>query len=146
VFETMRLKTEAFAKATGSAPKVFLWTTGNLAMRLARATFVKNFYGCAGFLSIDTNGVKTAEEGIALAQKHNPEFIVICSKDEEYVDIATAVVGPIKKAFPKTTVVIAGYPEEQLEALKAAGVDEFVHVRTNVVEYLTAAQAKLGVK
>jgi len=145
VFETMRLSTEAYAKKTGSAPKVFIWTAGNLAMRLARATFVKNFYGCAGFATIDTNGVKTAEEGIALAQKFNPEFIVICSKDEEYIDIATAVVGPIKKAFPKTTVVIAGYPEEQLEALKALGVDEFVHVRTNVVEYLTAAQAKLGV-
>jgi methylmalonyl-CoA mutase len=145
VFETMRLKTEAFAKKTGSAPKVFLWTTGNLAMRLARATFIKNFYGCAGFTSIDTNGIKTAEEGIAVAQKYNPEFIVICSKDEEYVDIANAVVGPIKKAFPKATVVIAGYPEEQLEALKAAGIDEFVHARTNVVEYLTAAQAKLGV-
>lgn len=145
VFETMRLKTEAHAKKTGSAPKVFLWTAGNLAMRLARATFIKNFYGCAGFQSIDTNGIKTAEEGIALAQKHNPEIIVICSKDEEYVDIANAVVGPIKKAFPKASVVIAGYPEEQLEALKAAGVDDFVHVRTNVVEHLTAIQAKLGV-
>lgn len=145
IFETMRLKTETFAQKTGSAPKVFLWTAGNLAMRLARATFIKNFYGCAGFTSIDTNGIKTAEEGIALAQKHNPDLIVICSKDEEYVDIANAVVGPIKKAFPKATVVVAGYPEEQLEALKACGVDEFVHVRTNVVEYLTAVQAKLGV-
>lgn len=146
IFEKMRFKTEAFAKKNGSAPKVFLWTAGSLAMRLARATFIKNFYGCAGFQSIDTNGIKTAEEGIALAQKHNPDFIVLCSKDEEYLDIANAVVGPIKKAFPKATVVIAGYPEEQLDALKAAGVDEFVHVRTNVVEYLTAVQAKLGVK
>jgi methylmalonyl-CoA mutase len=145
VFETMRLKTEAYAKKTGSAPKVFLWTAGNLAMRLARATFIKNFYGCAGFVSIDTNGIKTAEEGIALAQKHNPDLFVICSKDEEYLDIATAVVGPIKKAFPKASIIIAGNPEEQIEALKATGVDDFVHVRTNVVENLTAVQAKLGV-
>jgi len=145
VFENMRLKTEGFAKKTGSAPKVFLWTAGSLAMRLARATFVKNFYACAGFTSIDSNGIKTAEEGIALAQKHNPNIFVICSKDEEYVDIATAVVAPIKKAFPKATVIVAGYPEEQLEALKALGVDDFVHVRTNVVENLTAVQAKLGV-
>lgn len=146
VFEKMRLSTEAFAQKTGSAPKVFIWTAGNLAMRLARATFVKNFYGCAGFASIDTNGIKTAEEGIALAKSHNPDIFVICSKDEEYADIAAAVVAPIKAAFPKASVVIAGYPEDQIESLKAQGVDDFVHVRTNVVEHLTAIQAKLGVK
>lgn len=146
IFEKMRLTTEVYAQKTGSAPKVFLWTAGNLAMRLARATFIKNFYGCAGFVAIDTNGIKTAEEGIAIAQKYNPDIIVICSKDEEYVDIANAVIGPIKQAFPKASVVIAGYPEDQLEALKATGVDEFIHVRSNVVETLTAIQAKLGMK
>ncbi|HSQ43179.1 MAG TPA: methylmalonyl-CoA mutase family protein [Fibrobacteraceae bacterium] len=145
VFETMRLKTESFAKKHGAAPKVFLWTAGNLAMRLARATFVKNFYGVVGFQSIDTNGIKTAEEGIALAQKHNPDIFVLCSKDDEYLDIAKAVVGPIKKAFPKASVVVAGNPEEHIEALKATGVEDFVHVRTNVVEYLSNVQAKLGV-
>ncbi|MDE6271265.1 MAG: acyl-CoA mutase large subunit family protein, partial [Muribaculaceae bacterium] len=48
-FETLRLATEAAAKR----PKVFMLTIGNLAMRLARAQFSTNFFGCAGYEIID---------------------------------------------------------------------------------------------
>ncbi|MDE5929906.1 MAG: acyl-CoA mutase large subunit family protein, partial [Muribaculaceae bacterium] len=43
-FEELRLATEAAA----NRPKVFMLTIGNLAMRLARAQFSTNFFGCAG--------------------------------------------------------------------------------------------------
>jgi methylmalonyl-CoA mutase len=40
---------------------------------------------------------------------------------------------------------VAGYPKELVDQLKAAGVDEFIHVRTNVFDTLYAFQQKLGV-
>ena len=43
-FEQLRLDTERSAHR----PKVFMLTIGNLAMRLARAQFSSNFFGCAG--------------------------------------------------------------------------------------------------
>ncbi|NLB63827.1 MAG: methylmalonyl-CoA mutase small subunit [Fibrobacter sp.] len=145
VFEDMRLKTESYAQKTSAAPKVFLWTAGHLGMRLARATFAKNFFGCAGFESVDTNGVKDAAEGLALAKEHKPLVFVLCSKDEEYLDLAQAVVPEIRKAYPQAKIVVAGNPENQ-EELKSAGVEDFVHVRTNAVDFLTDYQDKLGVK
>ena len=35
---------------------------------------------------------------------------------------------------PKTRVVVAGYPKELLEQLDAAGVDHYIHLRTNLLE------------
>ncbi len=46
---------------------------------------------------------------------------------------------------PEVQVVVAGYPKELVDQLKAAGVDEFIHVRTNVFDTLYAFQQKLGV-
>ena len=52
-FEELRLATEAAARR----PKVFMLTIGNLAMRLARAQFSANFFGCAGYEIIDNLGL-----------------------------------------------------------------------------------------
>lgn len=145
VFENLRLATEAFAKKTGSAPKVFLWTAGDLGMRLARATFVKNFFACAGYSVIDTNGVPDAATGVELMKKHNPEIMVLCSKDDEYVALAQEIFPAVTAAFPKTIKIVAGNPKEQMEELKAAGAQDFIHVMTNAIDSLTAYQAKLGV-
>lgn len=144
VFEKMRLATEAFGQKTGKTPTVFLWTAGNLAMRLARATFVKNFFGCAGYQAVDTNGIQDAEEGLALASKTNPEIFVLCSSDDEYLELAQAVVPSIRQAYPKALIVVAGAPA-CVDELKAAGVNDLVNVRTNAIELLSDYQVKLGV-
>ena len=114
-------------------------------MRLARATFVKNFFGCAGYTVIDTNGVPDAAAGIELMKQHNPEIMVLCSKDDEYVALAQEIFPAVTAAFPKTIKIVAGNPKEQMEELKAAGAQDFIHVMTNAIDSLTAYQAKLGV-
>ena len=144
VFETLRLQTEEYAKKTGAAPKVFLWTAGDLAMRLARATFIKNFFGCAGYTVIDTNGIPNAAAGIELLKKENPQIVVLCSKDEEYLDIAKDVFPAIEKEFSNILRVVAGAPKNT-DDLKAAGAQDFISVMTNAIESLTSYQKKLGV-
>jgi len=144
VFETLRLQTEEYAKKTGSAPKVFLWTAGDLAMRLARATFIKNFFGCAGYTVIDTNGIPSVAEGIELVKKNAPQIVVLCSKDDEYLGLAKEIFPALEKEFPKIIRIVAGNPKEA-EELKAAGAQDFIHVLTNAIESLSSYQKKLGV-
>ncbi len=43
-------------------------------------------------------------------------------------------------------MIVAGYPQDSLEALKAAGVADFIHVRSNALETLKNWQNRLGVK
>ena len=45
----------------------------------------------------------------------------------------------------KTPVIVAGNPEN-VEQLVAAGIVDFVHVRSNAVEVLTKWQERLGIK
>ena len=107
---------------------------GNLAMRQARAGFVTNFFGCAGYEILDNTGFATVAEGLEAAKAAKANIVVICSSDEEYV---TYGVEAAKAAKAEGFIyIVAGNPAEGVEELKAAGTDDFIHVRTNVLECL----------
>ena len=120
-------------------------TIGNLGMRKARAGFSTNFFGTAGYTIIDNAGFGSVKEGVNAALSANADIVVICSSDEEYTEIAPEATKALKAAKENIQVVVAGYPTDIIDSLKAAGVDEFIHVRTNVLDTLYGFQQKLGV-
>ncbi len=132
-FEDLRQATENAAHT----PVVFMLTIGNLAMRLARAQFSDNFFGCAGYKLIDNNGFKTVEEGVEAAVAANADVVVLCSSDAEYPEL---IPGAIKALNGRAEFVLAG-PET--DEFKALGVTNFINVRTNVLSTLKAFNAKL---
>ena len=129
----------------GSCPKVFLATYGNLAMRKARAAFATNFFGCAGYRIIDNLGFENIEDAVKAMSGASPEIMVICSSDEEYATMGVEIAGKLKTADKELNLVVAGYPKEILDTLKKAGVDEFIHVRSNLLQTLESFQEKLGI-
>jgi len=131
----LRFATEAAAKR----PKAFMLTIGNLAMRLARAQFSCNFFACAGYEVVDNLGFATVEEGVKAALEANADIIVICSSDDEYAELAPAAYALAKG---KAEFVVAGAPA-CTDDLKAIGIEHFVNVKTNVLDMLTAFNAKL---
>ncbi|MDX9907865.1 MAG: methylmalonyl-CoA mutase family protein [Mariniphaga sp.] len=144
-FEDLRLATEIYEMEEGKRPVVFLMTIGNLAMRKARAGFSTNFFGTAGYKIIDNAGFSSVLGGVSAALTANADIVVLCSSDEEYTEIAPEATKALKIAKKEIQIVVAGYPKDIIESLKVAGVDEFIHVRTNVLETLYAFQQKLGV-
>ena len=132
-FEQLRLETERHAKQSGR-PKVFLLKIGNLAMRQARAGFTSNFFGCAGYEIIENAGFATVEEGIEAAKAVKADIVVVCSSDEEYATFGVEAAKAAKAAG--FIFIVAGNPTESIDALKEAGADDFIHVRTNVLECL----------
>ena len=127
-FEELRLATEAAPRR----PKVFMLTIGNLAMRLARAQFSTNFFGCAGYEIIDNLGFNTVEEGVDAALAKEADVVVLCSSDDEYATLAPEA---FKYLNGRAEFVVAGNPA-CTEELKAAGINDYVHVRCNVLETL----------
>ncbi|CAK7056057.1 MAG: Fused isobutyryl-CoA mutase [Parabacteroides sp.] len=136
-FEALRLATEK----SGKTPKVFMLTIGNLAMRLARSQFSANFFACAGYKVIDNLGFETVEAGVDAAVKAGAEIVVLCSSDDEYADYAPAA---YKALAGRAEFVVAGAPA-CMEDLKAQGIDQFINVKSNVLETLQAFNAKLGI-
>jgi methylmalonyl-CoA mutase len=143
-FEAIRLATEAHVKAGYNCPKVFLLTIGNLAMRKARAGFITNFFGCGGFDIIDNLGFKTSEDGVKAALKAKADIVVICSSDEEYAEFGPQICKLYNEKSPETIIIIAGNPANK-EELKDAGVDDFLNVKSNVLETLAKYQVVLGI-
>ena len=136
-FEALRMTTEK----SGKTPKVFMLTIGNLAMRLARSQFSSNFFACAGYKIIDNLGFDTVEAGVEAAVKAGAEIVVLCSSDDEYAEFAPAA---YKALAGRAEFVVAGAPA-CADDLKAQGIDQFVNVKSNVLETLKAFNAKLGI-
>ena len=134
-FEALRLETEA----SGKRPKAFMLTIGNLAMRQARAQYSCNFLACAGYEVVDNLGFETVEAGVEAAMAAKADIVVICSSDDEYAEYAI----PAFKALDgRAMFIVAGNPE-CAETLKAAGIENFIHVRVNVLDTLKEFNAKL---
>jgi methylmalonyl-CoA mutase len=123
-------------------PAAFMFTYGNLAMRIARSQFSRNFFACAGYETIDNYGFKTIEDGVKAALESKAEIVVVCSADDDYPIIAPAIYEGLRN---KALVVVAGYPKDSIEELRAKGIEHFIHVRANVLETLTAYQQMLGI-
>jgi len=127
-FEKIRQRTTRHVARTGCYPKLLLLKRGDLKMRMARANFGRNFFGCAGF------DIAESEEYAGV----EADLILLCSSDAEYLEMARDV-------CPKVTVpvLVAGNPKDQIEALEAAGVQGFIHIQSDAVQTLTEWQNRL---
>ena len=121
-FEEIRRRVEK----SGKRPRVLLLARGQVKMRMARANFCMNFFGCAGFEVKVSDALEPAD------------LVVLCSSDPEYLTLAKEVVQQTK-----APVLVAGNPKEEIDALKAAGVRDFVYVGMNAVETLSRWQEAL---
>jgi methylmalonyl-CoA mutase len=136
-FEKLRLTTEH----ASHRPLAFMLTVGNPAMRRARAQFSSNFFACAGYQVKDNNGFDTAAEGVKAALEAKADIIVICSSDDEYATVAPDILTLSKR---QAVVVVAGTPP-CMDELKAAGLEHFISVRSNVLETLQMFNRILGI-
>jgi len=137
--EQLRLRTEKHQVR----PKVFLLKFGDPKWMTARAMFAGNFFACAGYEILDNPGFETVEKGLETAIAQEPDIVVLCSADEHYAEAGTLA---RKKLTPEIQLVIAGYPKNDVDQLKEAGVDHFIHVRSNILEELSKFHKLLGIE
>ncbi len=137
-FEALRYRTDS----SGSRPRVFMLTLGNLAMRRARAQFSCNFFAVAGFEVIDNIGFATVDEGVKAALEAKSNIVVICSSDDEYATLAPEA---FEKLSGKAIFVVAGEPACKPE-LEAKRVANYISVKSNLLDTLIKYQEMLGIK
>ncbi len=146
-FEALRLAIMNQRKSKGGL-KVYMTTLGPAGHYMPRLDFAASFFEVGGFEVIRTTGHDSADEAAAEALKADADVAVICGLDEAYTESAPAVAKAIKKSRPHTIVVLAGKPaEETVAALwHEAGIETFIHIRSNVLAVLTSIASKLGVQ
>jgi len=145
-FEALRRRSEAFLARTGARPKVFLATMGPRKQHAARADFSSGFFAAGGFEMIPNKGFETAEAAAGVAIASGAPIVVLCSTDETYPALVPPFAQMLKAAAKPPLIVLAGLPAtpELQQQFKAAGVDEFIHLRANCAKLLGNLQDKLG--
>jgi methylmalonyl-CoA mutase len=138
-FEQLRLQTDRSNKH----PKVFMLKVGHPATRTARSQFAANFFGCAGYEILDNLGFDSLKEGVEEARRQQADIVVLCSSDEEYRTVAPEAFQALKD---EAIVVLAGYPKDQIEELKAVGIEHFIHLKSNLYDTLKGFQKLLGIE
>jgi methylmalonyl-CoA mutase len=121
-FEKIRQRVEK----SGKRPRVLLLQRGDQKMRMARANFCLNLFGCAGFEVVNSETLEPAD------------LVVLCSSDPEYLAFAEDTCKQTK-----SPVIVAGNPKDQITALRSAGIKDFAYQGIDVVEFLSRWQEAL---
>lgn len=141
MFERLR----AAVESSPVKPVIFLATLGPVFWRRARATFASGFFGTAGLTVIDNPGFASLEDACVAAREAGADIVVICSDDESYGSVAPAIAQTLKSARAGMQIVVAGYPKDSIDALRDAGVDQFIHVKADVAAVLASMLENFGI-
>lgn len=137
-FEQLRAGAEIAKQEGEKLPSFFLMPLGNKAMRSARANFALNFYQCGGFEVINNAGFESVDEAIEAFKANPTQVIVICSSDQEYLDLIPQIGKALKKAGILPKLALAGHPGDKKEDYEDMGIEEFIYMGCNVYDTLKA--------
>ncbi len=143
-YEALRAAAAKYAAQHGKPPQAFLANMGPVSQHKARADFASGFLQVAGFEMITNYGFASPAEAAAAAAESGAPVVVICSTDDTYPELVPALAGALKSAGSNAVLALAGYPSEHVEALRAAGVEEFIHLRADALETLGRLLARIS--
>lgn len=140
-FEALRQNAVQFQSSNGKASQIFLANMGNYR---ARAEFTTGFFEVGGFEIIDQGVFQSEAEAANAAIASGAEAMVICSTDDMYPQIVEPLIRHVRAEKPDMIVILAGYPQDQVEAHRTAGVNEFIHIRCNCYAINHWLQQRIG--
>jgi methylmalonyl-CoA mutase len=130
-FEALRDASAAFAAKTGAAPAILQLNMGPSRKYRLRADWTAAFFEAAGFAVDGKRDFNSIEEAAAALTETKAAIAVITSDDASYLETAAPLAQAIKAAKPAIHLLLAGAPGENESAWRAAGIDDFVNVRSN---------------
>ena len=141
--EALRKVTENLVKKTGQRPIVELTSFGNLNMRKARAAFAYDFMGVSGFNILAEKSYDNVETAAVTSARSNSNVVVICSSDNDYQENALQFIKIFREIDSEKTLLLAGNPVDIADQLTKAGLDGFIHMKSNVINLISDVQNKI---
>jgi methylmalonyl-CoA mutase len=143
-FEALRDASDAALRETGSRPRAFLASLGRIPVHRARTEFARNAFEAGGIEPLVSDGYPSPESAAEAFAASGAPIAAICSSDEVYAEQAEATAKAVVERGARS-VVLAGRPGDAEEALRAAGVDHFIHVGCDLEGTLRTLLQALGV-
>lgn len=142
-FETLRTRVLAFRQGKAT-PQIFMANLGPVGAYMPRLDFTRGFFQVGGFQVEDQQSFNSAQEATQAALQSGAPIVVVVGLDDTYIAQVPELAAALKKGGVKT-VLVAGLLKEQADAFKAAGVDDFIHIKSDVLAVLSGLAERLGV-
>ncbi len=142
-FETLRKTVEAFKEKAGRPLEIFMANVGPLSRHKPRSDFSTAFFNVAAIETRFTPGFENPDDAVKAALDSGLKAVVICGTDDDYLAAVPGMVKQIKAADPGILTLVAGYAKTYVDDFKAAGVDEFIHIKADALGILTKISAHL---
>lgn len=133
-YETLRDASAAFAAKTGAAPAILQLNIGPSGRYRLRADWTASFFEAAGFAIDGTRDFHNIEEAVNALTNSKAGIAIITSDDATYLETVEPLARAAKAARSDVTLLVAGAPGDQESVWRAAGIDDFVNVRSNNYE------------
>jgi methylmalonyl-CoA mutase len=140
-FEALR---KAMIKARKGKTDVFLANLGPVGAYMPRLDFTRGFFQVGGFTVDDSAWFKTPDEAAKAAIASGAPIIVAVGLDDTYIEQMPELAKAIKAAGAKT-MLVAGLLKDHADAFKTVGVDDFIHVKSDVHAVLSGLAKGLEV-
>ncbi|MEO6547112.1 MAG: methylmalonyl-CoA mutase family protein [Ferruginibacter sp.] len=142
-FEQLRRATIKNFDQTGKIPTVYLACLGDAAMIHSRTAFAVEFFITAGFEITGLFVFKASKTAAEESATSDADIVVICATDEEYETGVKTFATTFRHLNNRKKLILAGNPGASLQGLQEAGINDCIHQKTNVVDFITALQNEL---
>ncbi|MEO8614073.1 MAG: methylmalonyl-CoA mutase family protein, partial [Luteolibacter sp.] len=133
-YEALRDASAAFALKSGAPPAILQLNIGPSRNYRLRADWTASFFEAAGFAVDGTREFLNHDDALVALKSSKASIAVITSDDATYLEAVVPLAAVMKAARPELTLLVAGAPGDNEAAWRAAGVDDFVNVRSNNYE------------
>jgi methylmalonyl-CoA mutase len=120
-----------------------LLVVGERAGLRARVDFVRGLLASGGIACPGDLVHADADAALADYVAAPAGLVVLCAADADYAALVAGLVAPLR-ASGAQVVALAGRPREEAPALRAAGVDLFLHLGCDVIAAIRALRDRLG--
>ena len=129
-FEALRFAARAVAES-GQRPLVHQLNIGPSRRYRNRADWTSSFFHAAGIEVLNEDDYLERADAVEAVSGSGARYAIITSDDETYAAEVVPLARALKEADKDLAVFVAGAPGENEESWRAAGVDDFVHLRVN---------------
>ncbi|MFH0883935.1 MAG: methylmalonyl-CoA mutase family protein [bacterium] len=127
-------------------PLIFLACIGPHGRYMPRLDFTRSFFHVGGFSVESEKHFDAIDDAVNAAGDLGSPVVVITGTDETCEQTVPGLAKALKSLPKPPYVIVAGKPESEImDGYLAAGVDEFIHARSNVYKTLLQLAQTIGV-
>jgi methylmalonyl-CoA mutase len=144
-FEKLRFRAERIEKERNVKPSVGLICLGELKKHKARADFISGFLAAGGIHSERSSEITNDANAADFIKSSNIRQFVICGDNGDYSLLSPEFASELKQQHPEIKLYLAGLPDEEAAEWKTAGIEDFIHIRSDACQILSSLLQQMEV-